>query len=373
MVERDRLIAALEDATHASSIHNSQPWRFRLVEGGVAVHLDPTVTPRTVDPVGRWALASIGAVVANLELALTSRTGRAVVTEITLGDSIPEAADLAGGAAYGEGPLAIVTLGEAAETTTAMTAARLHGAIKERHTTRGPLLGGPPTEEEWAELQAAVAWTPGLQATPAGEDLVRALLALTARAENARQEDEEYLEEIQNWVENEAPSGTGIPRAAIGAPDAEGHVPIRDFTQTPMGSSGDGDAVFFEDPAGPPGAARRLRHPRGPAPRRVRDAARHAGGHGARARRGSARAGPGGAGLPCLGRRRGRGVLRRPRRGAPDPAPGPPSRDDHLRGHPAPPGGRADAGLTGSLPPTTRGPDPRGSGPLVGCTREPVR
>lgn len=248
MVERDRLIAALEDATHASSIHNSQPWRFRLVEGGVAVHLDPTVTPRTVDPVGRWALASIGAVVANLELALTSRTGRAVVTEITLGDSIPEAADLAGGAAYGEGPLAIVTLGEAAETTTAMTAARLHGAIKERHTTRGPLLGGPPTEEEWAELQAAVAWTPGLQATPAGEDLVRALLALTARAENARQEDEEYLEEIQNWVENEAPSGTGIPRAAIGAPDAEGHVPIRDFTQTPMGSSGDGDAVFFEDP-----------------------------------------------------------------------------------------------------------------------------
>ncbi|PFG18996.1 Acg family FMN-binding oxidoreductase [Serinibacter salmoneus] len=248
MVERDRLIAALEDATHASSIHNSQPWRFRLVEGGVAVHLDPTVTPRTVDPVGRWALASIGAVVANLELALTSRTGRAVVTEITLGDSIPEAADLAGGAAYGEGPLAVITLGEAAETTTAMTAARLHGAIKERHTTRGPLLGGPPTEEEWAELQAAVAWAPGIQATPASEPLVRSLLSLTARAEDARQEDEDYLEEIQNWVENEAPSGTGIPRGAIGAPDAEGHVPIRDFTQTPMGSSGDGEAVFFEDP-----------------------------------------------------------------------------------------------------------------------------
>ncbi|HCX85606.1 MAG TPA: nitroreductase, partial [Micrococcales bacterium] len=54
MVEQDRIISAIEDATYASSIHNSQPWRFTVLGDAVAVSLDPDATPRTVDPSGRW-------------------------------------------------------------------------------------------------------------------------------------------------------------------------------------------------------------------------------------------------------------------------------------------------------------------------------
>ena len=247
MVDRDRIISALEDASLASSIHNSQPWRFRLGSDAVEVVLDASATPRTVDPAGRWALASIGAVVANLELALTARTGLAVATTY-LPDGEAPAGDTAGGAAYDGRTLAVVTLGETATTSVAMQAARLAGAIKERHTTRGPLLGGPPTQEEWADIRSAVSYSQEIAADPADAELVPALLGLTAQAEMARQDETDYLDEIQGWVENEAPAGTGIPRAAIGIPDADGHVPIRDFTQTPMGSSAGGEATFFEDP-----------------------------------------------------------------------------------------------------------------------------
>ncbi|WP_146197084.1 Acg family FMN-binding oxidoreductase [Serinibacter arcticus] len=248
MLERDRIVSALEDASSAPSIHNSQPWRFRLVGSGVEVVLDASVTPRTVDPVGRWALASIGAVVANLELALTARTGRAITTAYLPDGGAPAGETRAGGAAHDGRVLAVVTLGEVATTTAAMHAARLAGAMEERRTTRGPLLGGPPTDEEWAEIRAAVAFSGEILGAPAPSALVPQLLALTARSETERQDSGAYLEEIQAWMAGAARAGTGIPRGAVGTPDADGRVPVRDFTQTPLGSSGDGDVVVFEDP-----------------------------------------------------------------------------------------------------------------------------
>ncbi|TNU74981.1 hypothetical protein FH969_06565 [Miniimonas arenae] len=247
MVEQDRIISAIEDATYASSIHNSQPWRFTVLGDAVAVSLDPDATPRTVDPSGRWALASIGAVLATLEIALVARTGLATSTELRVGDA-PSDGELAGGQAYGGRPLAIVQVGDdAAPAAVKAQAERLAPTVRERFTTRAPLTGGAPTQAEWAALSAAAGASELVTGTPAPEPLVRTLLALTAEAEVARQDDPDYLEEIERWVDNE--SHTGIPSAAIGLPDAEGKIPLRDFTQTPMGSAASGEATFFEDPA----------------------------------------------------------------------------------------------------------------------------
>lgn len=248
MVDRDRILTALGDATLASSVHNCQPWRFRIGDGTVDVVLDASATPRAVDPQGRWALASIGAVVANLELALTSRTGLSTSTTYFPDGDEPTPGETAGGQAYDGRTIARVELGEAATTASALRAARLAGAMVERHTTRGPLLGGPPSSQEWVDLRSAVASAPRMNADVAPAALVRVLLAATAQAEAARQDEPDYPEEIQGWVENAAAAGTGIPRAAIGVPDADGRVPIRDFTLTPLGASGAGDAAFFEDP-----------------------------------------------------------------------------------------------------------------------------
>lgn len=243
-MERDTIIRAIEDATHASSIHNSQPWRFEILGDAVAVSLDPDATPRTVDPAGRWALASIGAVVANLEIALQARTGLTTATELRLGDE-PVSGPTAGGQAFGGRPLAIVSVTEddLADDERAV-ATRLAGAIPERFTTREPLRGGAPTDAEWQALVAVASSAGAVSGEVAGPELVGQLLALTAVAETTRQDDEDYLTEIQQWISNSG--DTGIPGSAVGLPDAEGRVPTRDFTQTPMGSAASGDAVFFE-------------------------------------------------------------------------------------------------------------------------------
>lgn len=249
MVEQHVIISAIEDATYASSIHNSQPWRFEILGDAVAVSLDASQTPRTVDPVGRWALASIGAVVANLEIALQAATGLATSTELRLGDATG-GGDLAGGQAYGGRPLAVVSLTEDELTPfQRLGAERLAGVIRERFTTREPLRGGAPSEQEWESVRGAIATgLGGLDGVPAEPGLSGELLALTAVAETQRQDDPDYLLEIQRWIANSG--DTGIPEGAVGLPDAEGRVPTRDFTQTPMGSSASGEAVFFEpDPA----------------------------------------------------------------------------------------------------------------------------
>ncbi|WP_454293858.1 hypothetical protein [Salana multivorans] len=245
MAERDQLVAAIENATYASSIHNAQPWRFEILGDSIAVHLAADETPRTVDPVGRWALALIGAVVANLELALEAATGQEIETEVRVG-SVPPEGELAGGVAYAERPLAVVTVTDvAAETPRLTSAERLAEVIRERFTTREPLTGGAPSEVEWAEVEAAVPGSLGIvvgRRAPAG--LVSELLRLTAAAELERQDDADYLEEVEAWVERT--ESTGIPAEAVGLPDAEGRIPTRDFNQTPMGSAATGEAAFFE-------------------------------------------------------------------------------------------------------------------------------
>lgn len=249
MADRDQLVAAIEEATYASSIHNAQPWRFEILGDSVAVSLDADETPRTVDPVGRWALASIGAVVANLELALVAATGQEVATEVRVGDLVPEG-ELAGGVAYAGRPLAVLTITDVpADDERRAEAASLGGAIRERFTTREPLTGGAPTQVEWAQIAAAVPGSQGVMtAHEAPESLVRALLRLTAAAELERQDDADYLEEVEAWIERT--ESTGIPAEAVGLPDAEGRIPTRDFNQTPMGSAATGEATFFEhDPA----------------------------------------------------------------------------------------------------------------------------
>lgn len=245
MVERDRIISAVEEATYASSIHNSQPWRFRIEGEAVSVLLDASQTPRTVDPQGRWALASIGAVVANLEIALSASLGVRVSTDVRLAGA-PPLGDLAGGAGYADRPLAVVSItGTPLESEELARVQRLAGAVRERFTTREPLRGGAPSDAEWASVRGAVAAGQGeVEALAADAELCGRLLALTATAETERQDDPDYLEEIEQWISNS--SATGIPRDAVGLPDADGRVPTRDFTQTPMGSAASGEAVFFE-------------------------------------------------------------------------------------------------------------------------------
>jgi hypothetical protein len=64
------LIGLVSSAARAHSLHNSQPWRFRLGENAVELRSDPARMIREVDPDGREMLISCGAALYGLRLGL---------------------------------------------------------------------------------------------------------------------------------------------------------------------------------------------------------------------------------------------------------------------------------------------------------------
>jgi hypothetical protein len=69
---RDQLLSAISSAVLAPSVHNTQPWLFRLTEGGVEVFADWRRQLAIIDPTRRAARMSCGAAVYNLRVALAN-------------------------------------------------------------------------------------------------------------------------------------------------------------------------------------------------------------------------------------------------------------------------------------------------------------
>ncbi len=233
--------AAVDDATRAASIHNSQPWLFVYRGEAIDLWLDIGRAPHVVDPSGRWALQSAGAALANLELALAHRLGiRVTVTDFPAGPAAPSAPpkglvpiendqlppvlrDLT------HVPVASVSwTGGPAEPSAAEEA--LYGAIEHRYTSRAPFASAPLTPRQWAGISAAGAC--GTVATDqVTEDFARSFLKLTAEAEARMVDDVAYLAEIKRWVDRGPREG--IPSGALGVRDTSGQYPGRDFSVGP--------------------------------------------------------------------------------------------------------------------------------------------
>src|SRR5689334_11811216 len=67
-------------AVAAPSIHNSQPWRFRLHMGAVDVLLDRERQMHVADPSGRELTLSVGAAVFNLRVAMLAGGRQPILT-----------------------------------------------------------------------------------------------------------------------------------------------------------------------------------------------------------------------------------------------------------------------------------------------------
>src|SRR5437588_11255882 len=61
---------AIEQACKAPSIHNTQPWRFRLAGGTFELYADTSRLVSGADPTGRELVISCGAALLNLRIAL---------------------------------------------------------------------------------------------------------------------------------------------------------------------------------------------------------------------------------------------------------------------------------------------------------------
>jgi nitroreductase len=202
----------VQAAVAAPSLHNSQPWQFRIAGGGVEVFADRSRQLEVIDPSGRELLISVGAAMFNLRLAMRHH-GRQPVLDLFPDDSRP---DLVARVRPGR---ALVP-SEPVET--------LHDAIARRHTNRWPFTASVVPADVIERLVAA-AGTEGATLTVAGAAARNAILSLTDSAERRLRAHGAYRAELGRWTIPVHGRGDGIPTSVVGPWDAMEVMPIRDF------------------------------------------------------------------------------------------------------------------------------------------------
>jgi nitroreductase len=189
-----------EAARWAPSIHNSQPWRLRRLDNGIAILEDLSRALPVIDPTGRDRLVSCGAAVLNTRVAMRAL---GYLPEVAL---LPDPAT--------PGLIGIVR----AQVHRPPTDEDLvpHRMIPERHTHRRVYRSHVIAEEDLLDLrQAAVA--EGARLSVADSAAKRRLAHLLRRAVRTQASDPELRDEVERWVRRGGCGFIdGIPSSALG-------------------------------------------------------------------------------------------------------------------------------------------------------------
>ena len=206
----DELVRA---AVAAPSMHNTQPWRFRIQDAGstIELHLDPARMLPAGDPDGRAAHIACGAALLNVRVAVAEAGLR---PEIRLLPN-PDQSLL----------LAEIRLGGRHHPT--RWESELHAAIWRRQTNREPFSNRPVPPGIRAEL-AEAACLEGATLAFLDRDEAERVLRLAAEAERDLLADPAYRAELARWAGGYR-DRDGIPGTALGPRSPEGRSPVRDF------------------------------------------------------------------------------------------------------------------------------------------------
>jgi nitroreductase len=223
------LAEAATAAGYAPSVHNTQPWRWRVLPDRLELLAERARQLAKTDPDGRLLTLSCGAALDHARLALAAEGWTADVDRFP----DPDRPDL----------LAVLTLsGRIAVTTDAM---RLAQAMQVRHTDRRPLSAQPLPTGAVTQITAAASGPARLQVLTT--DHVYDVAAAAAKAAAVEADDPEIREELQYWTGRAAPEGTGLPAAVLPASPPQTTVPGRDFGRPgtlPVGPGHDRAAVY---------------------------------------------------------------------------------------------------------------------------------
>lgn len=196
-------------AIRAPSGHNTQPWRFCIVDGRLRVYADRLRRLPVVDPDDRELVISCGAALAHLVVAMRHFGSAGRVTPFP----DPGDPDL----------LATAELGEA-------HAPRpgdhdLFEAIDNRHTHRSEFDARPIPPRILAQLTRDASRAGATLHPVTSSEQKDAIATLVAKGDRAQFDDREFRRELAAWVRpNRTRRGDGMPGHAFGLSDLASHL-----------------------------------------------------------------------------------------------------------------------------------------------------
>jgi nitroreductase len=211
-------------ATRAPSMHNTQPWRFRIIpatddsieDAVIEVRGDPSRGLPVADPTGWATRVACGAAVLGVRLGIAVRGHRADVSVL------PDPSD----------PDLIARIRVAGPHSATPEERELHTAIRHRRSNRRPFNDVPAAPGTGARLEAAAraegAWLDVL------DDLQRRadVAAIVREGQDQLNADPAYRAELAAWVRNA--SEDGVPKNAGGpSPAPYDLLAFRDFGTQP--------------------------------------------------------------------------------------------------------------------------------------------
>jgi nitroreductase len=225
----DVVTGLLHAATLAPSMHNTQPWRFRVRRASQEIELyaDPARMLGYSDPHGRAVHLACGAALMNLRIAVMMAGREPRVT--LLPDPGP----------HPPPPTLLATLRLAGPYRPTGDDRELHAAIATRHTNRRPFSNRPVPPGVLAELVAAARLEGAVLHLPGQEETHR-LLHLVSGAERDLLAEPGYRAELAQWAGGPR-DRDGIPGSALGPRDPGRTTPVRDF------GTGAADYDWFEE------------------------------------------------------------------------------------------------------------------------------
>ncbi|WP_448639145.1 Acg family FMN-binding oxidoreductase [Geodermatophilus sp. URMC 63] len=193
----------VEAATRAPSIHNTQPWLFRVDGDRLEVRTDPARALPALDPSGRQRVLSCGVAV---EFAVVALTAAGCAAEV---DVLPDAAD----------PDLLATVAVPGRHEPDEEDRLLGQAIAARHTERAPFLPRAVPDGLLDRLQATAGAFRVWLRPVSGSDEEVATVFLISRAEEIERGEPEYLAELERWMRTDPAAVDGIPVGAVSGED----------------------------------------------------------------------------------------------------------------------------------------------------------